>query len=57
MACSCQPKRTKVYDEDLRWRMVYQKFVIELSYREIAMNLEVDASTAVAAEHDRDWGG
>ena len=36
---SCQQQRTAAYDEDLRWRMVYQHFGLELS------NLNVDQST------------
>ena len=35
-------KEHKAYDEDLQWRLVYQKFALELSYREIATNLNVD---------------
>ena len=42
---SCQPHRTAAYDEDLRWRMVYQHYGLELSYRKIADNLSVDLST------------
>ena len=36
---------TEAYDEDLRWRMVYQYCALELTYREIASNLHVDPST------------
>ena len=31
-----QTDRTQAYDEDLRWRMVYQRYALELTYREIA---------------------
>ena len=40
-----QPARTEAYDEDLRWCMVYQYYALELTYREIASNLNVDPST------------
>ncbi len=42
---SCQPQRTAAYDEDLHWRMVYQHYGLELSFRRIAENLNVDPST------------
>ena len=41
---SCQPDRTAAYNEDLRWRMIYQHYGLELSYRKIA-DLSVDPST------------
>ncbi len=42
---SCQPQRTAAYDQDLRWRMVYQHYALELSYKKVAENLNVDPST------------
>lgn len=42
---SCESKRTKAYDDDLCWRMVYQARVQSLPQREIAKNLCVDQST------------
>ena len=42
---SCESKRTKAYDGDLRWRMVYQAKVLSKSYREIGECLNVDSST------------
>ena len=45
MATSCEPKRCSAYSDDLRWRMVYQRTALGLSYREIAANLCVDVST------------
>ena len=42
---ACQPARTEAYDEDLRCGMVYQYYALELTYREIASNLNVDPST------------
>ena len=42
---SFESKRTKAYESDLRWRMVYQSSVQGLTLREIASNLNVDHST------------
>ena len=44
---SCEPRRTSAYSEDLRWRMVWQRFVRGLTLKEIASNLCVDASTVM----------
>ena len=44
-ATSCESRRSSVYSEDLRWRMVYQKEGMGLSYAEVAKNLNVDQST------------
>ena len=56
-----QTDRTQAYDEDLRWRMVYQRYALELTYREIATNLNVYPSTvqsgaAIRGERDGDEG-
>ena len=42
---SCEPGRTKAYHSDLRWRMVYQRKVLDISTKKISENLCVDAST------------
>ena len=42
---SCEPKRTKGYSSDLRWRMVYQVEFLHKSCREVGQNLCVDPST------------
>ena len=42
---SCQPQRTAAYEEDLRWRMVYQYYGLGFTYKRIAENINVDAST------------
>ena len=42
---TCEPKRSSAYSEDLPWRMVWQREVLDLRYEEIAKNLNVDAST------------
>ena len=42
---SCESGCSKVYSSDLKWRMVYQKYSLGLSYAEIARRLNVDCST------------
>ena len=42
---SCEPHRTKAYSDDLRWRMVWQKEVLDYTYKDISLNLNVDLST------------
>ena len=37
--------RTRAYDPDLRWRMVYQRMALELPFKTISRNLYVDVST------------
>ena len=39
---SCEQKRSSAYSEDLRWRMVYQKHGLQLSYREREIKSEVN---------------
>ena len=50
MAARCsttaESHRCRAYDEDLRWRMVYQREALQYTYQEIASNLNVDVSTA-----------
>ena len=48
---SCKPRRTSAYSEDLRWRMVLQKEVLGLSYKEIGSHLNVDLSTVCRTVH------
>ena len=40
-----EPGRTKAYDNELRWRIVYQRYVMDLNYCKIANNVSVDTST------------
>ena len=40
---SCEPNRTRAYDEDLRWRMVWQSEALNYSMEKIAGNLCVDS--------------
>ena len=42
---SYEPKRCKAYSSDLRWRMVYQRQCLGLTYEAIGTNLGVDQST------------
>lgn len=42
---SYEPKRCTAYPTDLRWRMVYQREALNLSYEAIGHNLGVDPST------------
>ena len=42
---SIENSRSKAYFCDLRWRMVYQRFSLSLTYAEIGTNLNVDPST------------
>ena len=42
---SIDPSRATAYSEDLRWRMIYQKEGLCLSYANVARNLQVDIST------------
>jgi len=42
---SSESGRTRAYDEDLRWKMIWQSEALSLSHRIIAKNLGVDKST------------
>lgn len=42
---SFESSRSKAYSADLRWRMVYQRCILDLPYAEVARNLNVDPST------------
>ena len=42
---SCEPLRGRAYDEDIRWRMIYQREMLGLTFQEVANNLNVDTST------------
>ena len=41
---SCEHNRKVPYSGDLRWRMVWQKFVLGHTYEQVALNLNVDKS-------------
>ena len=42
---SIESERSRAYSSDLRWRMVYQRSLLGLSYNQIASYLNVDPST------------
>ena len=56
MATSCEPKRTSAYSEDLRWHMVNQFEGLNLSYAQIASNLNVDKATERTVKLFRETG-
>ena len=39
---SAELGRTKAYDDKLCWRIVYQRYTMDLNYREIVNNVNVD---------------
>lgn len=43
---SAEPCRRKAYHSDLRWRVVWQRLALELSYKQIALRLNIAISTA-----------
>lgn len=44
-ATSCEKRRSSPYSEDVRWRIIWQRFAQDRSNHEIAENLSIDAST------------
>ncbi len=42
---SIEPSRTRAYHPDLRWRVVYQRYVQDKSVTTISKNLGIDEST------------
>ena len=45
-AFSAEPGRTTAYSDDIRWRVIWQRLVRELSFSEIAKNLNIAVGTA-----------
>jgi transposase len=43
---SAEPNRKKAYSPDIRWRVVYQRLGMGLSYSKISTNLNIALSTA-----------
>ena len=41
----CEPMRINTYNEDIRWRMVWQHEVQGLTLKQVACNLSVDVFT------------
>ena len=54
---SAEPYRRRAYDKDLRWRIVYQRAAIRLSFARIAQNLNVSLSTAHRIYHRFELSG
>ena len=48
---TCESTRTRAYDPDLRWQMVYQRLVLNLPFKTISQNLCVDISTVRRTLH------
>ena len=46
MATSAKPGRNAPYFKDLRWRIIWQRFGMELSLRKVAENLNISLGTA-----------
>ena len=42
---SCEPHRSSAYSEDMRWRIVWQKYALGCTNAGIATNLNVDLSS------------
>ena len=42
---SCEPHRSSAYSEDMRWRIVWQKYALGHTNATIATNFNVDLST------------
>ena len=42
---SCKPGRTRAYNEDLYWRIVWQREALGKKCRNVALNLGVDTAT------------
>ena len=45
LAMSYEPSRSKPYDNDIRWRVVYQLMALEYSVQQVTTNLGISAST------------
>jgi len=45
MATSAEPGRKAAYSSDLRWRIIWQRYGMELSFRKAAENLSISLGT------------
>ena len=54
---SCEPARSSSYNNDLRWRIVWQKIALELPTKQVAKNLCVDPSTVQRICHRFELSG
>ena len=57
MESSCEPWRSSAYSVDLRWRMLWQRKALGLTFAVIANNLGVDKSTVQRTVHHFDNTG
>ena len=48
---SCEPHRTRAYDDDLRWRIIWQTEGLQCSIQQVAKNLNIDKSTVSRVRH------
>ena len=46
MSTTAEPGRKRPYDCDLRWRIVYQRIAMNLTYKKIATNLNISIATS-----------
>ena len=46
MASSFEPAKKSTYSSDMRYRMIWQQFAMEMPFRTIAHNLNVSVGTA-----------
>ena len=54
---SAEPGRKKAYTADIRWRIVYQRLALELTFEEIATRLNIATSTAHRIYHQFELTG
>jgi len=46
MVTSAEPGQKAAYSSDLRWRIIWQRYGMELSFRKVAENLNISLGTA-----------
>ena len=54
---SAEPNRKAPYSSDMRWRIVWQKFGMDLTHRRIAQNLSISIGTVhnVLKLFEKNW--
>ena len=45
LAMSYEPSRSKLYDNDIRWQVVYQLMALEYSVQQVSNNLGISPAT------------
>jgi transposase len=54
---SCEKLRKSPYSDDMRWRMVWQRELQQLTLRQVASNVGIDTSTvSQITKHFRETG-